>query len=118
VRFQELLPGRPPLALRCRLDPMLLEDVRDRAPCDVMMQVGEGSMDSCIAPVAILCGHPHQLPNLGHDRGPARAAPSVAVVLPRDQLPMPRLQSVGAHDRDDVAEHPSSRFALAASRTR
>jgi hypothetical protein len=30
----------------------------------------------------------------------------VAVVLARDQLPMPRQQRVGAHDRDDVVEHP------------
>ncbi len=68
---------------------MLLEDVRDGAPCDVMIQVGEDSLDSCVAPVAILRCHPHhQLPNLRHDRGPARTAPSVAVVLPRDQLPM------------------------------
>ena len=37
--------------------------------------------------------------------GPARTAPSVVVVLPRDQLPMPRQQRVGANDRDDVVEH-------------
>src|SRR6516164_4489822 len=50
----------------------------------------------------------HQLPNLGDRRRPSGSAALMAVVLPRDEMPMPGEEGVGAHDRLELLEHAAS----------
>ena len=118
MRFEELLPGRPPLTLRGRLDPVLPEDVGDGPSPDAVIQIRERALNPRVAPVAVLGRHPHhQLPNLRHDRRPSRTAPLVAVVLPSDQVPMPGQQRGGGHDRNDVVDHPPRQFPCLGGQT-
>jgi hypothetical protein len=84
-----------------------LEDGGDGPAADVVAQIRERALNPRIAPVAILRRHAdHQLPNLGHHRRPARPAVMVAVVFPRDELPMPGQEGIRAHDGSDLLEHP------------
>src|SRR3954464_15577048 len=96
---EEFLPGRPSLALRRRLDPVLFQNAGDGATADVVIQVGERSLDPGIAPGAILRRDADDaLPNLRRDRWPSRTAALAAVVLPCDERPVPREQGVRRHD--------------------
>src|SRR4029453_7780839 len=42
---EELLPGRPPLALRNGLDPVLFQNVGDGASADMVIEIGERTLD-------------------------------------------------------------------------
>ena len=73
---------------------------------DVVAQIRERALNPRIAPVAILRRHAdNHLPNLGHHRRPVRPAAPVAVVFPRDELPMPCQEGIRAHDGSDLLEH-------------
>ena len=109
MRAEELLPGRSSLALRSGLDPVLFQNVGDSASADVVIQVGERTLNPCIAPRAVLRRHANDpLANLRGDRWPPRAAAEVAVVLPSDQRPMPREQGVRRHDGPHFLQRAST----------
>ena len=80
VSTEEFLPGRPSLALRRRLDPVLLQNAGDGATADVVMQVGKRPLDPGVAPRAVLRRHPdNPLANpaaTGGRPGPRRFWPS------------------------------------------
>src|SRR5262249_19457083 len=57
MRLQELLPGRPLLSLRSRLNSVLPQDGGDGPAADVMAQVGECPLNPRVAPVTILGRH-------------------------------------------------------------
>ena len=106
---EELLPGRPPLALRSGLDPVLFQNAGDGASADMVIEVGERTLDPGIAPRAVLRRHPDDaLANHRGDRWPSRTAALVAVVLPSDQRPMPREQGVRRHDGPHLLQHAST----------
>jgi hypothetical protein len=71
MRPQELRPGRPPLPLRSGLDPVLFQNVGNGASADVVIQVGERTLNPGIAPRAVL-GRPSGRPTRGSS--PWRAA--------------------------------------------
>src|SRR6516162_6484142 len=90
VRFQKLPPGRAFLPLGRWLNPVLLEDGSDGPASHVVAQIRERPLNACVTPIAILRRHTHhQLPNLGDRRRPSGSAALMAVVLPRDEMPMP-----------------------------
>jgi len=107
VRFQKLSPGCPFLAFGSWVDAMLPQDGGDGPPADLVAQVGEGSLNPRVAPIAILGRHAHdQLPNFCGHGWPAWSAPQMAVVFPCDQVPVPGEQGVRAHNRPELPEHP------------
>src|SRR6516162_10917443 len=109
VRFQKLPPGRAFLPLGRWLNPVLLEDGSDGPASHVVAQNRERPLNACVTPIAILRRHTHhQLPNLGDRRRPSGSAALMAVVLPRDEMPMPGEEGVGAHDRLELLEHAAS----------
>src|SRR5215470_15234052 len=54
---EKLPPGGFPLTLRRRFQAVLPQNVGDRAARHFMAQIGEGSLDSAIAPAPILRSH-------------------------------------------------------------
>jgi hypothetical protein len=110
MRAQELVPGRPLLPLRSGFDPVLLQNVGDGASADVVIQVGERTLNPGIAPRSVL-GHHTDDPLADRLRGawPSRAATQVSVVLARDQRPVPCKQGVGCHDRPDLRQRTSTK---------
>src|SRR6516165_10831151 len=117
---QELLPGRLPAALRRRLHPMPLQNVSDRAAGNVVSQIGPCDLDAPIAPIPVLFRHAKH-PSLdlsGRARSP-RSALATAVVVLRDQFPMPSQQGLGRDNGGDLSKilRPIP-LALAANRRR
>jgi hypothetical protein len=93
--LQEFLPGRLFLPLRGRLKALLLQEVGDGPPPDLVAQVGQGALNPCVAPLTILPSHWHDpLPDLGPHAGTAGAAPLVTVGFADDQPAMSRAQRV------------------------
>jgi hypothetical protein len=118
MRAQELRPGRPPLPLRRGLDPELFQSAGDGASTDVVIQIGERTLNPGIAPRAVLGRHPDgPLADRLLGARPSRAATQVAVVLAGDQRPMPREQGVRCHDGPDLRQRTSTeRFGFSEPR--
>ena len=73
---------------------------------DVVIEVGQGALDPCVAPAAVVRGHPHdQRADLGHDGRSSGTTMCPPVVLLGDQGPVPRQQRVRRHNRGDVPQH-------------
>jgi len=82
VPAQELLPGRLSAPLRCRLDPVPLQNLGDRAAGYLMPQVGQCALDPMIAPIPVLFGHSnHQSLDLACSARSPGSVLSTAVVL-------------------------------------
>ena len=102
---QELLPRGPPIALRRRLQTARLENVRDRAPCDLVAQIVQRPLYPPVAPIPILRCHTddrlfYRIPG----SRPARTTVFTAIVFPGDQLPVPGQQGLRRDDRRDFPE--------------
>jgi hypothetical protein len=79
---------------------MLLQNVGDGAPSDLVAQVGQGSLDSPVAPISILGSHTyHQLPDLLLRTRPAWATSLAAIVLLSDQPAVPGQERCRGHHR-------------------
>ena len=57
VCLQKRRPARTPTALRCGVDPLLLEDPLDRIPGDLVPEVVERSSNSGVAPAWVVTSH-------------------------------------------------------------
>src|SRR5215469_1173722 len=111
---QKLLPCRLPPPLRCRLHPVSLQNRSDRAASKLVAKIGQCSLDSSIAPIAVLfCHAHHQSLNLpGGTRSP-RCTMGLSVVLLGDQLPVPSQQGLRRDDAGDLGKNSlSQRFGL------
>jgi hypothetical protein len=103
MSFQERFPGHSPPA--DRIESVLEKDPLDRIPVDFMPAVIERTSNSGVAPARVLTSHPEdQIADFS--RGSRTAGPSAiaAVVLSRDQLPMPSKESIGSHQGLDLGE--------------
>jgi hypothetical protein len=64
------------VALQSRVDAAFLQNVGDRAASNLMYQIGQCALDSCIAPGRILVRHSqNKFHNCLHGARPARTAP-------------------------------------------
>ena len=109
VPAEELLPRRSPLVFRSGLDAVLFQNVGDGASADMVIEVGERTLDPRVAPRAVLRRHPDDpLANHLADRWPSLTAALATIVLPSNQRPMPREQGVRRHDRSDLLQHAST----------
>ncbi|MBA3976491.1 MAG: hypothetical protein C0504_19975 [Candidatus Solibacter sp.] len=109
--IQELLACRLSISFRRRLDPVPFQDRRDRAPSDLVPKVGQGPLDSPVAPISILPGQSHdQGFELTGSAGPARSSLAAPVVLLGNQLAVPGKQGLrrddGRHFRKDGTPQP------------
>src|SRR6516162_5077077 len=69
-------PGGLPLTLRRRFQALLPQNVGDRAPSDFVAQIGQRSLNSPVAPIAVLRGHADYQPlNLVWGAWSAEASP-------------------------------------------
>jgi hypothetical protein len=58
---QKLLPGRLPTSLWRRLDAVSLQNLSDRAPSNLAPEIGQGTLNPSIAPIAVFfCEFYHQ----------------------------------------------------------
>ena len=74
VRFQTVFP----------------EHVREGAPRNLVAQIGQGALDSSVAPILVLRGHAHdRLLSLLAHTGTPRATLSAALMFPGDELAVP-----------------------------
>jgi hypothetical protein len=75
-----------------------------------VIQIGQGSLDSRVAPRAI--GHCHlsdQRPNLGADGWSPRTTTETSVVLLYDQSSVPGQQRVRGHNRNEISGNTASK---------
>src|SRR6516165_4115071 len=108
---EKLLPGGFPLTLRSRFQPVLLQNAGNRAARHLMAQISERSLDSPVAPIAVLSGHAdHQLLDLVCRAWTARAALLATIVLPGDQPAMPGQERCGCHNRGQIIKHTPAQF--------
>src|SRR5579864_9397453 len=84
------------ISSQCRLDPVAIQNLSDRAARNFVPQIGQCALDPPIAPIPVLlCKSDYQLLDIdGCSRTP-RSALRSAVVLVSDQLPMPGQQGLG-----------------------
>ena len=108
---EKLLPGCLAIAFRCRLQPVLLQNAGNRAARDLMAQISERSLNSPVAPIAVLSGHAdQQLLDLVCRAWTARAALLANIVLPGDQPAMPGQERCRRHHRGQIIKHTSAQF--------
>ena len=110
--LEKRLPGSLSFPLRRWLNSVPHQDLSDRAATDVVPQIGECALDSSIAPGAVLIRQAHDQPlNLLRSPRSSRASLFAAVVLLRDQTPVPRQQRLGRDDRAQLDQNlPSEPF--------
>src|SRR5215470_2569885 len=108
---EKLPPGGFPLTLRRRFQAVLPQNVGDRAPRHFMAQIGEGSLDSAIAPAPILRSHAdyQTLDLFSHTRTtwPTLLA---AIIFPGDQPAMPSQERCRRHDGRQIMKHAPAQF--------
>src|SRR5215472_15764456 len=69
---------------------MLPQNVSDGAARHLVAQIGQGALDPPVAPIPVLRGHADHPPlDLVLEARPAGASPLAAIILPRDQPPVP-----------------------------
>src|SRR5262249_3031292 len=91
MSFQELLPRRLSAAFRRRLDPVSLQNIRDRVVGQDVPQIGERSLDPAITPRSILFGHAYdQRGDFLSRWTSARCSERTAVIFLYDQFSVPR----------------------------
>ena len=94
--LQEGLPGHP--LFPDRIKSVFEQDPFNRISPDLVAQVVESPSNSGVAPTRILTGHPeNQLPDFNCGFRTTGSSAFAAVVLSRDQLPIPSEQSVRSH---------------------
>src|SRR5437667_386184 len=94
MSLQELSPRRLPRSFRRWLDAVPFQDVPDRVVCQIVAEVGQGSLYPPIAPRAILFGHAdRQSCNVRARWWPTPRLARTASVLPANQISVPRQQS-------------------------
>ena len=109
MRLQEGLPPHRPTT--GRIDSILCQDALDRGSADGVPEIGEGSLDSGVAPSRIVARHSDdQFLNLTGDPRSTWTASRASVVLLGDELPVPAEQSVRGDDRRDLAEASPSEW--------
>ena len=93
---------------------MPLENLSDRAAGNCVSQIGQGTLDAPIAPIAILFSHPcHQRFDLAGGTRSPRSVLATAVVFLSDQLAMPGQQRLWGDDRGDLGQQlPSQTLGL------
>ena len=74
-------------SLRRGLDAVFPQNIGDGAPGYRTAEIREGTANPCIPPLRIRLSHSHhELTDLGHDSGPSKLFPPLAVVpLPRNE---------------------------------
>jgi hypothetical protein len=102
---QKLLPRGLPFSLRRWLDAVPFQNLSNRAASNFVPQNGQGTLDTPITPIPILFGHPnHQ----GFDiRGNTRStwtALAAAVILLRDEFPMPGQQGLRRDNGSELGQ--------------
>src|SRR5258705_6101316 len=114
MRLQEGLPPHRPTT--GRIDSILCQDALDRGSADGVPEIGEGSLDSGVAPSRIVTRHfeNQTLDLAGNARSP-RTAVRTSVVLLRNELSVPPEQRIRGNDRRNLAE-PSSPERLCLTR--
>ena len=92
---------------------MPLQNLSDRAAGKFVPQIGQGTLDAPIAPIAILFGHPFdQRFDLTDSTRSPRSALATPLVFVSDQLAMPGQQRLWGDDRGDLRQ-PLASQALA-----
>src|SRR2546425_11463522 len=94
MSLQELSPRRLPRSFRRWLDAVPFQNVPDRVVCQIVAEVGQGSLYPPIAPRAILFSHADSQSSNFRARWSSapRLAPT-ASVLSANQISVPRQQS-------------------------
>ena len=109
VTSKKLFPGCPAFALWSWLNPVALQNIRNRAPRDLVPQVRQRALNPTIAPIPILFSHSdHQRLDLIGPTRSSRPTLCTAVVLLGDQLAMPREQGFWRHDGGYLRQQLSS----------
>ena len=93
---------------------MLLQRLGNRAACDSVAEVLEGSLDTAVSPRGIfLCHADDEATDPLHDTGPTDSPLGRVGPLGCDELSVPAEDGVGCHDRRDASEDSASQdFAL------
>src|SRR5215471_13409344 len=111
---QEFLPSRLPVSLGRRLNPLPLQNLRDRAARKLVPRIRQCALDSPIAPIPVFLCHPdHQSLELARRPRPPWSALASAVVFLSNQSAMPSQQSF----RRDERGHFSQQLATDTSRS-
>lgn len=104
VALQEGAPRRGPL--RRRLQPLVLQDARDRRATDAVAELQHLALDARIAPGRVLRRQAHDEPP---DLPPHPAPPLRRLLvrpLLRDQRPVPAQHRVRGDERRELPQHP------------
>jgi hypothetical protein len=121
VSSKKRRPRRVLIALRGRIDPVVSENVRDRAAPDLMPQIGHCSLDPCVPPQSILKRHAqNEIDDRLHDARPAGTSPMAVVPSACDQFSVPSQKGIrrdqGTKFVQDVSfellDITGSRFAI------
>ena len=92
-------PAELPLSLRCGLDAMVLQNVRDCAGRNGVSDVAQGPFDSFVTPTRIFTGHPeNKIDDFLVGAGAASLAFRALVTVSLDQFAMPPTERVGLDD--------------------
>ena len=87
------------------VDPVFQEDSFDRVAANLVTQIVEGASNSSVAPTRVVASHlDNQLLDLGRRLGATKLAGLAAIVLLRDQSPVPAKQCVRCHQGADLEE--------------
>ena len=87
------------------VDPVFQEDSFDRIAANLVTQIVEGASNSSVAPTRVVASHlDNQLLDLGRRLGATNLAGLAAIVLLRDQSPVPAKQCVRCHQGADLEE--------------
>ena len=96
VAAEKLLPRGSSASLRRGLDPVMFQNLGNRFVCQHMTQIGQCSLDTAITPASVLLGHANdQRRNLGRGSRSSGRTERAAIVLLRNQFPVPGQQVSG-----------------------
>jgi hypothetical protein len=95
VGFQERWPSGVRVARRGRVDPVLFENVGNRAASNLMSQIGHRALDARVSPRRILERHTHnEVDDRRHHARPTWTRSVTIRPLARNQMPIPTQQGV------------------------
>ncbi len=109
VSLKEGIPGRPSTPFGSRFEAMVLQDPLHGIAGDLVPEVDERSADSGVAPLRILCSHPHyKIHYILWRHRSTSTSPSTAIVLLGDQPSVPTQNRVGRDNAGYLCQRPPS----------